>query len=311
MGGLIYAYGTIIKQYLTSDNARINKKLAMPNIFRLFRRKHEKWDTTKHFSDLKKDYYTPISEAIELARHRKSDHTLRARIEKSIRGDIPSHFSMTEPILYLSRHIATPNYETLRFIEIAKPYQLPLIIGQDRKAKFVSKNPTKRCLGKLSVVSGMTRYQDEILENFTVVNFNEVDGKPFTSIETIFKDNIVDFHNNLLHEVYPKEVTVVDEDAWVDSHFRGDLGKQYEEILSLCVVHGVLFESFPDDEIEFFNEIFVPAFDAVTKKFGHKPLVVEHISDEMELERDWNSYPSVIYPYLTRALETVNNHRLR
>ncbi len=245
-----------------------------------------------------KDFFTPLEEAIFEVKRRRQDPELVKRVREYLGGDIPTHFDRSEPILYLSRHIATPNYEALRFVEIGKPYGLPMVIGQDRKGKFVSHNELKRSLGKLPVTKGVSRRQDEIVENFTVLDFTEAQGKPFHELKTKHGKDLTEFHNSFFKHIYSEEIEIADETDWIDRNHRDDIASQYKKMLALTVLHAVMFESFPDHEEHLVSSAVGPAFEEVTRVLGVRPLIVEHISPELELTRDWNGYPSVLYQFI-------------
>lgn len=248
---------------------------------------------------------TPLDEAVLEIRERRKNPELLKRVHTYLDGDIPKHFDREDPIFYLSRHIATPNYESLRFVELGKPHGLPLVVGQDSKGKFVSHNEIKRPLGKMPVTKGFTRRLDEIIEYFTVVDFKDAQGKPFTEIKTKRGTGLVEFHNELFTKVYPTEIEIAEESDWIDRHHRHDLLVQYKHMLALMCAHGIMLESYPDYEQDFVETILKPAAAEVEAVIGCKPLIVEHISAELELTRDWNGYPSVLYQYIKQHLEDI------
>ncbi len=241
------------------------------------------------------DVFTPLEEAIAEITVRRKNPALVAAVRKYLKDDIPPHFDQAQPILYLCRHIATPNYEALRFIEIGKPTGLPLVIGEDHKGLFVGSNKLKRALGKLPILKGLTRHRDEIIEYSTVVNFSESQGYPFNEIKTFFDIPLIEFHHALFKEIYPSRVTIADESAWIDRNHRNDLKEQYKRTLALLVAHGIMLESYSPDEQRLVEAVLVPGFLEITEEFGVRPLICELITEELEEERDWNAYPSVLY----------------
>ncbi len=241
------------------------------------------------------DIFTPLPEALSLIESRRQDTALLNAIDTYLGGDIPQHFKQSLPVLYLCRYIATPNFEALRFIELGKPTGLPLIISEDSKGDFFGNNTLKRALGKIPVVKGIARNHDEITENFTVINFAEAEGQPFGTIRTKANGRLVDLHHDLFSTIYTNEITIIDESDWIDRHHREDLLEHYKHLLALLIAHGIMFESYPAEESRLVNEVVIPAFDYVTKKFGHKPLMYELIGSTLEPTRDWNAYPSVLY----------------
>lgn len=247
--------------------------------------------------------YTPIESALNEIEERRKDSKLRLAVEKYLDGDLPSYFNQKKAVLYLSRHIATPNYETLRFIEVTKEYDLPKVIGQDTTDIFTSNNVLKRALGKMQIMKGTARNGDEIIENFTVVNFNKAQGKKLRYVKTATGTPLTRFHNSLLLNIYPFGYKLVNESSWIDRNHRKNLLLHYKKFLSLMITQGVMFEYYEDSEHDFVNEILNPAFSDVTKRFGCKPLISDLVPQEKQLERDWNSYPSVVYQFVKRHLD--------
>lgn len=247
-------------------------------------------------------YFTPLDEAVAKIKDRRLDKDLFKKVAYFLNDDIPEHFAHLDPIFYLSRHIATPNYEALRFIELTKPYGLPIVIGQDSKGLFVSHNELKRTLGKLPVTKGISRNQDEIIEYFTILDFAESQGKPFSQIKTKFNTDLVKYHNELFLQIYPVGIHIADESDWIDRNHRDNILEQYKKMLALLIVHGIMLESYPPNEHEFVTEVLEPAFDEVTQHFGLRPLITKHIDDTLEEARDWNGYPSIFYQFLKEDL---------
>ncbi len=250
-------------------------------------------------------FITPIEEAIRIINERRKDPLLVSKVESYLNNDIPLHFKYEKPTLYLSRHLATPNYEAIHFMNLCKPLNLPTVIGQDTKGKFVSNNTLKLPLGKLSVVKGYARNSDEIVENFTVIDFAIAQGKPFSEIKTKFGDNLVNFHTELFDKSFPVHVKICDESDWVDRNSRENLKEQYKRMLSLLVVHGIMFESYVPEEQDFVDEILLPAFNEIVSIFGCKPLITQLVPFEREYERNWNGYPHAVYPFVKEKFTTI------
>lgn len=250
-----------------------------------------------------KDFYTPLEEAVIEIQRRRSDKELMQKVHDYLQGDIPEHFNREQPILYLARHIATPNYEAMRFVELGKPFGLPLVISQDSKGKFVSHNDLKRSLGKMPVTKGMSRRQDEIVENMNVIDFMTAQGKQFCDIKTKHGKDLVEFHNSFFKHVYPDEIQIVDEAEWIDRNHRDNITEQYKKMLALMVTHGVMLESYLEKEYDVVQSAIGPAFDEVYNHFGQKPLICEHIDELLELTRDWNGYPSVLYQLIKQDVD--------
>jgi hypothetical protein len=248
--------------------------------------------------------HTPLDEAVEEISRRRQDGDLKEAVIQYLNNDIPNHFKDIDPIMYLCRHVATPNYETLRFVELAKSTGLPMVIGQDLTDIFVSNNTLKRALGKMPVTRGVTRDGQEIIEHLTVVDFAEAQGERLADVRTKQGTPLSQFHDNLLRQFYPKEISIVDEAQWIDRHGRGDIGAHYKKLLGLLITHGIMFEFYEPDEIDFVHEVLFPAFSEVESHFGHRPLIVNLVDDSLASLRNWNSYPSVIYQFVKSETTT-------
>jgi hypothetical protein len=244
---------------------------------------------------------TPLVDAVAEIERRRSDSALVKKVEEYLNQDIPEYFKRSLPILYLARHVASPNFETLRFIELAKPFALPVVIGQDVNDKFVSGNSLKRSLGKMPIVRCISADHREMLENFTIINFEIANAKQLKDIETIFTIPLVKFHNELLSEIYPHTVEVVDDSAWIDRNNRGNLLEHYKKFLALFVVHGVMFEFYEDEDVLFVENVLKPAFSFIQEYFGLAPLLCNLVDDNIAHVRNWNAYPSILYSQVKNA----------
>jgi hypothetical protein len=238
---------------------------------------------------------TPLEAAAELAR-RREDPTLIKNVEEYLAGDIPDYFK-NGPILYLARHVVTPNFETLRFIHLMQHLGFKTVISQDSKGLFVTQNQVKHALGKLPICRRVTQKEGKIHEqyqNVTVIDFNAADGKIFSEITTLWGERLVDFHTRLFNEL-GVEVTETPDDAdWLDRHHRGNLLEHYKHLLALFVAHGIFFENYnanDEHEAAFVKEVLRPACEFVEEKFGYRPLIVQIFHTSAESYRFWISYP--------------------
>lgn len=239
---------------------------------------------------------TPLPNALEELERRRKDPVLRNKIEKYLKHDIPPYFGES-PVLYLARHVATPNFETLRFLHLVEPLNLPTVIGQDLRDKFAPKNQLKKALGKLHVSTGISKQGTEFTEHFQnvrVVDFSTESGKRFGDIRTIWGEPLAQFHNDLFRELTDIQVSIVDDSAWIDRHHRGKLVPHYKKFLALFVLHGVLFEDYSLDDAEerkFIRKVLTPAFKTIERKFGCRPLIAQLTPTTVESADYWISYP--------------------
>lgn len=239
-------------------------------------------------------------EAVREIELRRNNTELLQKVQDYLEGDIPRYFKGKQPVLYMARHVAAPNFEVLRFIELARPFGLPIILSQDPKDKFVSNNSLKRALGKMPIVRAVTADGREIIEHFTIIDFAKTQGRRFKNIRTNFDMPLIKFQNYLLNQVYPHEVKLVNDSAWIDRHHRGDLLEHYKKFLALLLIHGIMFESYVDEDELFVKDILRPAFNFIEKEIGVRPLICNLVDEELLHTRDWYSYPSVIYQYVEK-----------
>ncbi|MFA7302213.1 MAG: hypothetical protein WC030_00495 [Candidatus Paceibacterota bacterium] len=270
------------------------------------------WDSPQ--KDGGSDLLTPISQALAELKRRQADSDLKQRVLDYLDNDIPAYFAQG-PILYLARHLATPNLETIRFSSLLRAFSVPVVIGQDPSDKFVSNNPLKRALCRLPVHTAKMNSDGSTAEEYqkvTIVDFNVANGKPFQEIETLWGEKLTRFHAGLCSRLFDSAVRLEDDSPWIDRHHRGDLLAHYREFLALFIVGGVLFEDFLSDdpeELEFMETVFRPAFSHVEKVFGVRPLITQLLPRSAQSELFWMAYPREVLDIINgipgRAAEYV------
>lgn len=243
---------------------------------------------------------TPYPQVVEELRERIKNHWLREKIERHYGSSFPEYFK-DPPHLYLIRHIASPNFETLRFLHLVEPLGIPPIISQDPLDKFTSNNELKHALGKLPVcteVSTKKNKYSECFENITVVDFNSANGKNLRDVRTVWGESLIQFHNNLFRQIAPNtSFQIHDESVWLPSRVRGNPLEYYKYLLPLFITHGILFEDYIEKdrgEIQFLKSVIVPAFRYVEKQFGLRPLITHLVPTSLESQRFWIGYPRKI-----------------
>ncbi len=246
-------------------------------------------------------------EAMRELKQRRQDPALRGKVEAYLQEDIPDYFR-DGPILYLARHIATPNFETLRFKYLMEPLGMKAVVGQDTKDLFVSSNHAKKALCKLSICRGISQKDgilNERFQNVSIVDFNVSDGKRFDAVTTLWGERLVDFHARLFARFMREKVENPDDAAWIDRHHRGDLLEHYKDFLALFVTHGILFEDYVMEdkhEAHFVKDILRPACRFIEQRFGLRPLIVPLVPKVFESNRFWISYPEEVLDIVRESM---------
>lgn len=249
-------------------------------------------------------------EAVEELERRRQDPILQKRVEEYLQGDIPEYFK-DGPILYLARHIATPNFETLRFKHLMEPLGMKTVVSQDSKDLFVPCNQSKKALCKLSVCRGVSQKGNKLnerFENISTVDFNVADGKRFDAITTLWGENLIDFHARLFSKFMHGKIENPDDAAWIDRHHRGNLLEHYKKLLALFVTHGILFEDYvmeDEHEAHFVKHVLRPACRFIEQRFGLRPIIVPLVPKTFESDRFWTGYPEEVLDIVRESMHKM------
>lgn len=285
-------------------------KVDQPSVFKLIFKTISPFCFWKSESSDVSDLVLEPLEAVEELERRRQDTTLQKKVEEYLRGDIPDYFK-NGPILYLARHVATPNFETLRFKYLMESLEMKTVVGQDTKDLFVPSNQMKKALCKLSISCGVSQCGDKLNEQFqnvSIVDINHASGKRFEEIKTHWGENLIDFHARLFTKFMGGNIRNPDDALWIDRHHRGNLLEHYKNFLALFVVHGILFEDYVMEdkhEADFVKKILRPACRFIEKRFGLRPIIVPLVPKTFESSRFWVSYPKEV---LDIVRESIRNH---
>lgn len=232
----------------------------------------------------------------ELGR-RRSDAALAARTHAGMRdpsGEILAR--CTQPTAVLFRQLATPTHEILRFLDTVRVLGLRPLILEYSGDKFVGAgNPYKRSLGKMPLFGGVGSDGRDIVRFKTVVDFNAANGKALADIRlTDDSTSLIEFHHDLFKRVtgLSPQDACYDATAWFHAH-GGQAAQYYEPFLSFFVRDAILFENFMLNEHEelLTTQIVGPAFERVTERLGHYPLIVQLVPTADEQRPYWDEYP--------------------
>jgi hypothetical protein len=246
------------------------------------------------------DLYTSLEEAKKEVHRRWNNEALRKEVKEYI-GTLPP-FLLNEPKACLSRFITTPNFEFLKFMELAGQIQLPPVSAEYRSDNFCSQNCDKHALGKLHFYHKRNKKGAPIFAHKTVVDFSSFEAHPLRSVLTLWNEPLIDFHHRLLQS-YSLDLEIVDASGWL--RVNGDKAEEYYcHYLALFICHAVLFENFITNEEEerFSRSIVFPSFKQVINHFGLKPLIVPLVPHEDASDIYWRCYPADMEEEILRCL---------
>ena len=231
--------------------------------------------------------YTPIREAVQELKNRQQN---LASKEFPL---VPQPLKENPFQALLFRHIASPNYEARRFLSITDAMELKPLFLEYSKDRFTTMNEAKLLLGKMCFFKGKDSTGNNRIEYKTIIDFNKANSTPINSIETLWKQNLIEFHHELLEKAFPTvPFDIFDMSDWIKQN--GERAKEYYKALfEVLTTHGILFENYLIDakEEDFTKNIVLPAFIEVMNKTGKKPMIVALEPTEIEGDHFWNCHP--------------------
>ncbi len=243
-----------------------------------------------------KAIYFSIEEAIHELHKRKNDPILQEKIKTFFAGvGIPEPLK-NEDCLVLFRQIATPNYETSRFLIIADGLGMKPLFFEYFDDKFTPTNSTKYYLGKLPFHEGYGKKGGAKIGFTTLFDFTANDGKLLSDIKSGEK-KITEVHHLLLKKNYPflKEKNFFEASQWLKSCGDSSASDYYKYFFALFIGQGILFENFmlqDKKELLFIEKVIVPSFNFMIEYFGVRPLIVALEPTEIEGEIFWHCHNS-------------------
>ena len=159
--------------------------------------------------------------------------------------------------------------------------------------KFTSHNEWKHALGKLAFFGGVGKKGGVKIDAFNIIDFNYWGGEKLSAVRTLWGQPLIEFHHEFFDATFrPLSDCTFDASDWFTINGKNAHG-YYQNFLSLFIRHGILFENFMLDEKEFTftRDVVLPAFIAVCRATGRKPLIVPLEPTTIEGERFWMCYP--------------------
>lgn len=248
--------------------------------------------------------YTPLQEAIAQLKERERDPALTAYVQSKLYQGLPDVLKDKKSLI-LFRHVATPNYEISRFLAVADVFsKFNTVILEYLDDKFADRNENKYFLGKMRFHKGLNKDGNPIFDHSMLINFNESNNKPISSILTKWGQRLVDFHHGMFKKRFPMfEDIHHDISPWINAH--GTTAKEfYKAFLSLCLKDAILFENFLTNAKEgsFTKAVVLPAIREIEEESGYRPLVVNLEPTSIEEDHFWLSYPHTLKTHVSEKL---------
>jgi hypothetical protein len=230
--------------------------------------------------------YTPISQALKELRERQNNKEIQQP------DDLPDPVKKGAKAV-LFRQLMTPNHEVLRFLGVVDALGIDPLLFEYLDDKFTSNNDWKYYLGRKAYFKGMNSINQPMIDCVSIVDFAKFDGKKIRDVQTLWGEPLVDFHHRVLHSKSPLYSNLIyDGSEWLKE--KGEGAKDYyKRFLQFFIKNGILFENFllDDKEKKFNSEVFLPAFIAVYKMYGVKPLIAPLEPTEIEGSDFWMYHP--------------------
>lgn len=240
--------------------------------------------------------YTPVLDAVRQLQERAEDKSIR------IDHTFPEIFAR-KINLVLARHVATPNFEMLRFMAAVDALEMEPVLLEYLDDKLALENKSKYFLCKLTFFEGFGKHGGLKTTKIPVVNFNSVSGHPISSISTVSQQPLVEMHHEFFRRAFGRFAdNVCDISRWYKEN-GGCASQYYDFFLSIFVKNGILFENFllAKAEINFTRDIFLKAFVRVWQRTGYKPLIVALEPTTIEGDEFLYYYPKEYMQYFEKV----------
>jgi hypothetical protein len=235
-------------------------------------------------------YFATMEEAMAELERRRNDPELMKKVEEYFKDiGIPEPLR-DEPKLVLFRQLATPNIEVSRFMIIADGTGISPLFLEYYDDKFTSNNEWKWYLGKLAFYEGVNKLGGGIISYKLAIDFVNADGKKIRDVKTLWGESLIDFHHRLFFTNYPNVGPNIFFDGTEWFKHRGlSAAIYYEQVLSLFICNGILFDNFmlSDSELNFTSSTFLPSFIKIYKHFNVKPIIVALEPTVIESSEFW------------------------
>lgn len=240
------------------------------------------------------EIYTPLGEAKKELEKRWEDKNLKKKMDEYLGDNLPDIIK-NEPKAICTFHVASPNWAFFHFWEAAQIINLKPLVFEYLEDLFVTTNFDKASLAKMVFYHGKDDHGDMLTSSRQVIDLcGKNEKKRIKDIETTWGENFVDFHHRAIKTFY-EDIEVYDGSGHY--HKLGSSPKEYYKyVFAFYIRNGILFENYllTDKEKKFTEEVLLPAFEFVWKKFGVKPLIVPITPQNEAAKKHWWCYPEFI-----------------
>lgn len=232
---------------------------------------------------------------MQTLKEREGNEKLERYVASQFPEGVPKYV-MGDPVMVYFRNLATPNFETYRFMICADVLnELRPLIFEYSADKFADINEFKRALGKMLFYKRLNKNLEPIITHKTIIDMSKWNGKRINEIVTLDGQSLVEFHHKLFYERFPEMYgSVHDVSDWLTASGVITAKEWYKKFLSLFLTHGALFENFmtSDTDLELTRDAVLPAIIEIEKECGYRPLIVALEPTHIEGDAFWHSYPS-------------------
>ncbi len=246
--------------------------------------------------------YTPLAE-VSAAQTSQRSEKLMKEVMRFARAPRALLAGLCGGSLLLFRATATPNFETIRFHDLAKRSGRSFVILEsphDWFTPFV--NTSKRSLARPSVHLGLDRRGAERWRGAAVTEFTEPERRRIQDKLCFNGTPLTEFHHHLGEVVLGADFRASIIPA-ADFFGSDPPLVYYERLFALLTCFGALVESFLVEgrERAFTENVIVQAFEASVRRFGARPMIVRLLPEHLEMEPYWERYPPEAWPLIRGA----------
>jgi hypothetical protein len=217
---------------------------------------------------------------------------------ESVKASWPEELSrrVSRPTVMLARHIATPNYELLWFVRLARKHGFRALVLEHTSDRFSSRNPVKHALATMPIVRGRSRNGQLIVRPQKIFQISEYEGQPLRNVHTHWGEDLVGYHHRKLTETLgPDTPDLIDMTELLPAD-AGCPARYYRALFKLLSGYLVLLEDFiaDQDTSEFFSRTVLPAWQDAVSDTGKQPQVVRLTQGRLTSSPIWNAYPASV-----------------